>query len=117
MRKLLQFLRHFDRPPQQLFLDFTFVEVNEDDVAQFRYKLDHPILRSIYDDFTGSDSGGDDDAVYRSLQRGRHLGATMGMSGLDEEGHYYHPMAGGGSRSGRRGRRLRNLPTELSPRL
>ncbi|KAF0973064.1 hypothetical protein FDP41_008728 [Naegleria fowleri] len=48
MRRLKQFLDHFDRPPQQLFIDFAFVEVEENDVSQFRYKLQHPILQSIY---------------------------------------------------------------------
>ncbi|KAL9651782.1 hypothetical protein ABK040_014427 [Willaertia magna] len=48
MKRLKQFLDHFDRPPQQLFIDFAFVEVEENDVAQFRYKLQHPILQSIY---------------------------------------------------------------------
>jgi hypothetical protein len=48
MKRLAAFLRHFDRPPQQLFLEFAFVEVEEDNVAQFRYKLTHPILEAIY---------------------------------------------------------------------
>lgn len=47
MKKLNSFLQHFDRPPQQLFLEFVFVEVEEDSAAQFRYKLNHPILDSI----------------------------------------------------------------------
>lgn len=50
MKKLAAFLRTFDRPPQQLFLEFAFVEVQEDDVAQFRYKLSHPLLNTIYGD-------------------------------------------------------------------
>jgi len=48
MKRLKQFLDHFDRAPQQLFVDFAFVEVEENDVSQFRYKLQHPILQSIY---------------------------------------------------------------------
>ena len=48
MKRLANFLQHFDRPPQQLFLEFTFVEVEEQNVAQFRYKLTHPILDAVY---------------------------------------------------------------------
>ncbi len=48
MRRLKQFLDHFDRAPQQMFIDFAFVEVEENDVSQFRYKLQHPILQSVY---------------------------------------------------------------------
>lgn len=47
MKRLNDFLQHFDRPPQQLFLEFVFVEVEEDSAQQFRYKLNHPILNSI----------------------------------------------------------------------
>ena len=47
MKKLTSFLQHFDRPPQQLFLEFVFVEVEEDSATQFRYNLNHPILDSI----------------------------------------------------------------------
>ena len=48
MKRLANFLQHFDRPPQQLFLEFAFVEVEEQNVAQFRYKLTHPILDAVY---------------------------------------------------------------------
>ncbi len=48
MKRLANFLQHFDRPPQQLFLEFAFVEVEEQKVAQFRYKLTHPVLDAVY---------------------------------------------------------------------
>eukprot|EP00761_Pharyngomonas_kirbyi_P004132 gb/GECH01004136.1/.p1 GENE.gb/GECH01004136.1/~~gb/GECH01004136.1/.p1 ORF type:complete len:180 (+),score=67.13 gb/GECH01004136.1/:1-540(+) len=48
MKKLRAFFEHFDRPPQQLFLEFVFVEVAEEDAAQFRYRLEHPVIDSVY---------------------------------------------------------------------
>eukprot|EP01080_Neovahlkampfia_damariscottae_P000837 gene837-9086_t len=60
MKKLMSFLQHFDRPPQQLFLEFVFVEVEENDAAQFRYRLNHPMLNSI--------TGGDIDSDLLNMQ-------------------------------------------------
>ena len=48
MKRLAAFLQHFDRPPQQLFMEFAFVEVEEQNVSQFRYKLTNPILDAVY---------------------------------------------------------------------
>nr|QRZ58745.1 general secretion pathway protein DN2 [Malawimonas jakobiformis] len=44
MKKLVAFLKHFDRPPQQVYLEFVFLEVAEDDLAEFRYNVQHPLL-------------------------------------------------------------------------
>lgn len=100
MKKLAEFLRHFDRPPQQLFLEFVFVEVNEDDVAQFRYKLDHPLLQSIY----GATMDG---------------GSNLMSSPLDDDdtqqvlNNSNNNFTGAGGRT----RRLRNMPSSLTPKM
>jgi hypothetical protein len=94
MKKLAAFLKHFDRPPQQLFLEFAFVEVEEDNVAQFRYKLTHPILEAIYGN-----------ALDEELKR------SMLVSPQESFQRGTMNMGGRGSGGGRR------LPESLTPRL
>jgi hypothetical protein len=55
MKKLRKFLENFDKPPKQLFLEFVFVEVENDQSSQFRYKLNHPFLNSIVENDQNSD--------------------------------------------------------------
>ncbi|KAL0482093.1 arylsulfatase E [Acrasis kona] len=93
MKRLAAFLRHFDRPPQQLFLEFAFVEVEESNVAQFRYKLTHPILEAIY----GSTV---DEELRRSMLVTPQEASTNG------------PLSGLGNRNG-----SRRLPESLNPRM
>ncbi len=120
MKKLLAFLEHFDKPPQELFLEFAFVEVNEDDVAQFRYKLEHPILQQIYDQtqqagfgFVNLPQNLEQSSMDMDLSQPSRL--AMISQGNNTLGNNMNTSLSNNLPP--TGRTIRNLPSSLTPRL
>jgi hypothetical protein len=55
MRRLAEFLAQLDRPPHMVQLEFTMVEVAEDDLAQLRHRLNHPVLNRLAGEASSTD--------------------------------------------------------------